>query len=240
MGEEVFAGRVRAADLRALVECGRPVRYDAGDFLMRQGEPGDCVVLVYSGRVKVVARDGAGHERLLGIRGSGELLGEMSCVDDGPRSASVVAHDPVSATKISKGRFVGIMGERPEIAREVVRQVSQRLRDAERRQAELTSDTVDTRVARVLAELAEVFAQDTGRGPRGVFVPLGQEELAQLAAASHVSTQRALRTLRRRGLVTTGYGRVDIPCLGCFTALSGLNTAKDVRGCGGRGACPQG
>ncbi|WP_148302720.1 Crp/Fnr family transcriptional regulator [Saccharothrix espanaensis] len=240
MGGKVFAGRVRAADLRALVECGRTVRYAPGDHLMRQGDPGDCVLLVGSGRVKVVARDGAGHERLLGIRGSGELLGEMSCVDDGPRSASVVAHDPVSATKIAKARFMGIMGERPAIAREVVRQVSQRLRDAERKQSELTSDSVDTRVARVLAELVGLFADDSALGPRGVTVPLGQEELAQLAAASHVSAQRALRGLRARGLVTTGYGRVDIPCLGCFTALSGLNPAKDVRGCGGRGACPQG
>ncbi|MEV0679886.1 Crp/Fnr family transcriptional regulator [Actinosynnema sp. NPDC050436] len=237
---KVFAVRVRSADLQALVECGRTVRYAAGDHLLRQGDPGDCVLLVGTGRVKVVARDGAGHERLLGIRGSGELLGEMSCVDDGPRSASVVAHDPVSAVKIAKARFMGILGERPAIAREVVRQVSQRLRDAERKQAELTSDSVDTRVARVLAELAEVFAEDGPPGPRGVCVPLGQEELAQLAAASHVSTQRALRGLRARKLVSTGYGRVDIPCLGCFAALSGLNRSKDVRGCGGRGACAEG
>ncbi|MEU4800836.1 Crp/Fnr family transcriptional regulator [Actinosynnema sp. NPDC023587] len=239
MAGKAFAVRVRTADLQALVESGRRVRYAAGEHLMRQGEPGDCVLLVESGRVKVVVRDGSGHERLLGIRGGGELLGEMSCVDDGPRSASVVAHGAVSAIKIAKARFTGIMEERPAIAREVVRQVSQRLRDAERKQAELTSDSVDTRVARVLAELAEVFAEDGAHGPGGVSVPLGQEELAQLAAASHVSAQRALRGLRARRLVTTGYGRVDIPCLGCFAALSGLNPGKDVTGCGGGGACRQ-
>ncbi len=210
---------------------------------MREGDPGDCVLVVSSGRVKVIARDGAGHDRLLGIRGKGELLGEMSCVDDGPRSASVVAHDPVLATKIAKARFVGIMGERPALAREVARQVSQRLRDAERKQCELTSDSVDTRVTRVLSELAGVFAEDASPvegGVRGVSVPLGQEELAQLAAAAHVSAQRALRGMRACGLVVTGYGRVDIPCLACFRALAGLNRAKDVRGCGGEGACPQG
>ncbi|MBB5956368.1 CRP-like cAMP-binding protein [Saccharothrix tamanrassetensis] len=235
---EVFAARVRTADLRALLECGRPVRYDAGDHLMRQGDPGDCVLVLSSGHVKVVARDGAGHDRLLGIRGRGELLGEMSCVDGEPRSASVVAHDPVMATKIAKAKFVGIIGERPELAREVVRQVSGRLRAAERKQSELTSDTVETRVSRVLAELAEVFAEDSAG--RGVSVPLGQEELAQLAAAAHVSAQRALRGLRARRLVVTGYGKVEIPCLPCFVALSGLNRAKDITGCGGVGACPQG
>ncbi|MBW4719097.1 Crp/Fnr family transcriptional regulator [Saccharothrix sp. SC076] len=205
---------------------------------MRQGDPGDCVWVLRSGRVKVVARDGSGHDRLLGIRGKGELLGEMSCVDDGPRSASVVAHGAVEATKITKTRFVGIMDERPAVAREVVRQVSQRLRDAERKQSELTSENVDTRVTRVLVDLVAEFV-DEGSAARGVSVPLGQEELAQLAAASHVSAQRALRRLRTRKLVVTGYGRVEVPCVACLVALSGLNHAKDVTGCGGHGVCPQ-
>jgi CRP/FNR family transcriptional regulator, cyclic AMP receptor protein len=230
-----FATRLSARELTELLGKGRSVGYHPGDHLMLQGEEGDCVIILRSGVVKVVSTDYVGGTRLLGVCGPGELLGEMACIDEGARSASVVARERVFGVKIARGRFLEYLDEHPKAAREVTRQVALRLRSAENHTMAMTSESVDVRVLQTLADMIVFFVD--GTASRHVQVPLRQCELAQLAAASLVATHRSLRRLRDRGLVTTRYGRVHVPCAIC---LRRAIDSKTITGCGGSPECVPG
>ncbi|WP_176959528.1 Crp/Fnr family transcriptional regulator [Lentzea jiangxiensis] len=222
-------------ELTALLDRGRPVEYRSGDHLMRQGEEGDCVIVVRSGVVKVLSDDRAGGTRLLAVCGPGELLGEMACLDEGVRSASVLARGPVSGVKIARSRFVEYLDDHPVAAREVTRQVARRLRAAENHARAMTLESVDVRVLQVLADMIGFFAENAAR--TGADVPLRQCELAQLAAASVVATHRSLRRLCERRLVVTRYGRVRVYCTNC---LNRAIRSKTITGCGGSPECVPG
>lgn len=236
MGDgEAFATRLSAKELTALLDRGRPVEYEVGELLMRQGDEGDCVIVVRTGITKIMAADGSGSDRLLAVRGPGELLGEMACIDEGLRSASVVARERVFGVKIARSRFIEYLDGHPRAAREVARQVAQRLRRAEVQATAMTSESVDVRVLQALANMIGFFggAPASNRGE----IPLNQCELAQLAAASHVATHRSLRRLRERKLLTTRYGRLHVPCAAC---LRRAVESKSITGCGGSPKCDPG
>lgn len=212
---ETFAARLRPAELRALTGRGRPVRYGDGELLMRQGDEGDHVVVLLSGLVKVLSHDEDGDVRLLGIREPGELLGEMACLDDRPRSVTVLAATELFGVKVARSRLLEYLDEFPHAALEVTRQVTRRLRAAERHRG----DGADLRVLRALVEVARLYAGNT----RTATVPLSQTEIAQLAGVSLVSAQRSLRRLRDRSLVTTHYHRLVVPCVACLRDAAAAN-----------------
>ncbi|RZS44802.1 CRP-like cAMP-binding protein [Herbihabitans rhizosphaerae] len=208
-----FAARLSGAELTVLYACGRPVSYQRGDQLMRQGERGECVIVVRSGLVKVTRTDDTGSIRLLGVRGPGELLGEMSCLDEQPRSASVVAHNEVYGVRIAGKEFLDYLYQHPRAAREVTCQMASRLRAAERHQEAMAAGGVDGRVLWILSDMSELFAPN---GARTAEIPLHQHELAQLIATALISVQRSLRVLRTNRLVTTRRGRIVVPCVRCL------------------------
>lgn len=206
-----FLSRLGAEDRAALDALGRHRGYRQGSFLLRNGEQTDHVFLIRAGRVKVVATTQAGHELLLAVRGPGELVGELAALTAAgtARSASIVALAPVEAQVLPGAEFLAYLERRPKVLMLVVRQLMERLRDADRRRVEFGSQPTMGRVAGYLAEMAE---RDGRRGPDGIAITtaLSQEELAGYIVASRESVARALTTLRREGLITTGRRRIVV------------------------------
>ena len=231
-----FAGRLALADLRALRALGREVRFKAGSRLMSVGEEPDSVLLVTAGLVKVVMGDGGGTDHVLAVRGPGELVGEMSCLEKRSRGATVVALSSVRALKMPATAFAELLLSRPRVCIQVADLLSSRLRTANQKRTELSSHEVRSRLVRTIRDLALVFQCPSGRD-----IPLSQDELAQLINAAQVSVQRALRALRRQGVVSTGYRKVIVPCLPCLelvvdamTTADRKDSANAITGCGGR------
>jgi CRP-like cAMP-binding protein len=234
MGDgRTFAARLSEVELRQLTGRGRVVEYRSGDVLMRQGDEGDRVIVLRSGLVKVLSHDQVGGVRLLGIRRPGELLGEMACLDDRPRSATVLAGSPLTAVTIARSRFLEYLDDYPRVTLEVCRQMSDRLRAGEDQQVTLSTDRTDLRVLKALLAMCALYAGDTV--PHAVTVPLSQTEIGQLAGVSLVSAQRSLRRLRDRSLVTTRYGRLVVPCVACLRAAL-TNSPEPVTR---RSSCPR-
>ena len=149
-----------------------------------------------------------GRETVLDFRGPGELVGELSAIDGAPRSSSVTAVEPVEALLVSVRDF-RLLLERPEIAGELLRRLSRRFRDADRKRIEFgASDTVGRAAAR-LVELAERYGEADGDG-LVIDMPLTQEELAGWTGASRAGMAAALRTLRKLGWIETGRRRVRV------------------------------
>lgn len=190
---------------RDAFDCiGRRRSFRKGSFLLREGERSSHVFLIRQGRVKIVATTAAGHEVLFAVRGPGELVGELAALTsrDAARTASLVALDAVEAQVVNGPDFLAFLEPRPRTLMLVVREIMDRLRDSDRRQVEFGSQPTIGRVAGYLAAMAEQEGKTVTGGIE--ISTLSQEELAGYIASSRESVARALTTLRRDGLISTG------------------------------------
>ena len=102
--------------------------FKKNDVIFRQGDAGDCMYDIFSGRVGVYAAYGTPNEKLIAELGAGEFFGEMGLLDKAPRSATVVALEDTLAYVIGEADFNDFFLKQPEKALLIMRQLSQRLR----------------------------------------------------------------------------------------------------------------
>jgi CRP/FNR family transcriptional regulator, cyclic AMP receptor protein len=187
----------------ALREQGTPRAFRRGAVLFSEGDVADRVFLIEHGWVTLRTATPAGGEVILGLRGPGDVLGELSALDGEPRSATAVAVDDVEAVVASAGGLSAMVGRDSELAGELLRVLARRLRESDRQRLEFAMLDSLGRVARRLLELAERFGEPGDDGVR-VELPLSQEQLASWCGCSREATVKALRTLREVAGVTTG------------------------------------
>jgi CRP/FNR family transcriptional regulator, cyclic AMP receptor protein len=186
----------------AIRERARPRSYARGDALMHAGQVPQEVIVVQSGRVKVSATTPSGRRVLLAFRGPGDLVGELSAIDERPRGASVEALEPVEAIVLGHQPFRAVLQEHPAAALALLRMLADRLREADAKRVQLAGYTAMGRVAFCLLELCERF----GAGEEGavdILLPLSQEELAGWAGSSLESVGRSLQAMRGLGWIET-------------------------------------
>lgn len=194
---------------RAIVqELGRRVRYPPGTAVMFPGQLGDSVHFVLAGHVKIIAHGVGGKQTLLGLRGPGEILGEMSILDQKPRGSAVVAIDTVETFVLPAARFRAELERAPDLSLIVMEFLVQRLRDSDTKRAEHLSLDSTGRIAARIVELAERFG--VGNGIVTITMPMTQSELAGWAGASVESAGRALATLRKLGWIETERRRIVV------------------------------
>jgi len=208
-------GKLSNEGVQRLFEAGRRLDHRSGDTLFLEGDPSGRVHLVLEGRVKVYSTTASGRESVLAIRGPGDLLGELSAIDGGRRSASGTAIEPVTLLSIDTERFAELLEIDADLAASMLRTLVTKLRDADRSRIEFGAEDTTTRVAGRLAELAEDYGVPDGDGIR-IDLPITQQELAEWVGASREAVAKALHTLRIRGLVRTGRREIvvqDLPGL---------------------------
>lgn len=115
-------------ELAQIADIAEEVPVGAGDVVFAEGDPGEALYIVVEGRVQVLKGD-----RKLAELGERECFGEMSVLDSEPRSATVSAVTEAMLLKIGREEFKDILGERPEIAAGIMKVLSRRLREANRR-----------------------------------------------------------------------------------------------------------
>jgi CRP/FNR family transcriptional regulator, cyclic AMP receptor protein len=204
-----FWANLDPSEAESLQRRGSIRSFARGQALLHEGQVPDRVLILREGRVKVYCTTSAGKEVVLAVRGVGELVGELSAIDDDPRSASIVALDRVEALVISAREFRGFLLEHPVAAMLLLRMLSRRLRDADSKRIEFAAFTTLGRVASRLLELAERFGETHGE-EIVVELPLSQEELAGWTGSSLESVGRALQTMRSLGWIETGRRRIRI------------------------------
>ena len=131
--------------------------YKEGTVIFNQGDPGDCMYDIFSGRVGVYAAYGTPNEKLIAELKAGEFFGEMGLLDKAPRSATVVALEDTLAYVISESDFNEFFMKQPEKALQIMRQLSQRLRKR-------TEDYVDA--CRAVHEVLETEKQGKPRSKK--------------------------------------------------------------------------
>lgn len=185
---------------RGLVSAMAQLDLPRGHVLFREGEQGDCLYVIRTGKVKLGRRSVDGRENLLSVLGPGEMFGELSLFDPGPRTATATAVSDVVLYELSHTELLGWLERFPTVARYLLGALAQRLRRTNEALADLVFSDVPGRVAKALLDLAERFGTEVPEGIR-VSHDLTQEELAQLVGASRESVNKALADFSARGWV---------------------------------------
>jgi phosphoserine phosphatase RsbU/P len=115
-----------------LEETLAQIELPAGTLVFQEGEPGECFYILLEGEVEIVKAHGLEGERRLAIRGPGEFVGEMGLlVKDGLRTATVISLTPVHLLQITQSDFNHLLQRWPDLAREMLRELSFRLRETD-------------------------------------------------------------------------------------------------------------
>lgn len=181
---------------------GRRVEFRRGRALFVQGDRAERVFVIERGWVIITSVGAGGREIVLGLRGPGDVIGELSALDGEPRSSTAVAVDDLEVVVVHAGALTRALRD-PDTANELIRMLAARLRDADRKRLEFASLDTLGRVAWRLLELGERLGEQT---PDGIVLelPLSQEQLASWCGASREATVKALSALRTLGCVATG------------------------------------
>lgn len=140
--------------LESLAAKGRRHTFKKNTVIMPEGEPGECLYIIASGSVKVFVGDEDGRELVLYQEGPGTCIGDISLLDDAPRSASVITLEKTVAWSLSKHDFLTCIEQNPQISLKIIRTLTRRLRDATGGIRSLALDNVYRRLADKLIELA--------------------------------------------------------------------------------------
>ncbi|MEU6567857.1 Crp/Fnr family transcriptional regulator [Streptomyces parvulus] len=183
-----------------LLSIGSPRQYPPGAKILVEGAPGDCLMLLVTGYVKVTRKRNNGHDALIAIRAGGDVVGEMAVLDGAPRSATVTAGEDIDVHVIHRSAVREFLGKYPETTLHIMRLSNSRLHSANSWRIVFGEFPVRVRLARALAELSENHGEPIGSHTL-ICVELTQTELAALIGSRERSVQQALAGLRDAGVV---------------------------------------
>lgn len=186
---------VAAASLRASMDS---VKIAKGSILFAEGDEGDHLYVIVDGKLKLGTSSGDGRENLLSILGPGEMFGELSLFDPGPRTSTATAVTDAKLLSLGQEKLIPWLATNPDVSLQLLARLAQRLRRTNEAVGDLVFSDVPGRVAKALIDLGERFGKQTDEG---LFVhhDLTQEELAQLVGASRETVNKALADFAGRG-----------------------------------------
>ncbi len=184
--------------LKALAASSIARRFPKNAVLINEGEQGDSLFIVLSGRLKVYASNEGGKEIVIDFHGPGECVGEMS-IDGSPRSASVVTTEATTCAIVSRAQFREFLHQHPDFALYLIGKLIQRARRATESMKSLALSDVYGRLIRLLNGLA--------RNVDGKMVV--SEKLTQQDIAERVGSSRDMISRLMKDLVAGGYLTVE-------------------------------
>jgi CRP-like cAMP-binding protein len=215
---ESFLDRITVDERAKLLALGTTRSLAAGRRMLVEGRRDTHVEVIRQGHVKVTTEI-SGVPRLLAIRLPGDIVGEFAAFTGSGRSATVTTCGVVVSTVIQQAEFLHFLGRHPHVANEVAATVGRRLQWANARRSEFAAFPVHVRLAHALGEIASSCGEAVGDGLL-IGVELSQTELATLVGAADDTVHKALRTLRTRGLIRTGYRRITVVDPAALRALA--------------------
>jgi CRP-like cAMP-binding protein len=186
-----------AATLR---ESMTQVKVTKGHTLFKEGDAGDRLFVVVEGKLKLGTSSGDGRENLLSILGPGDMFGELSLFDPGPRTATATAVTDSRVLALANDQVIGWVTAHPQVSLQLLKRLARRLRRTNEVLADLVFADVPGRVAKAIMDLGERFGTKKDDGLH-VNHELTQEELAQLVGASRETVNKALADFAGRGWV---------------------------------------
>lgn len=186
--------------LLLLAGLARRRAYRAGQIICHEGDPGDSLYVLESGRVKVLSYAGSGRETIFSILGPGECFGELSLIDGEPRSATVETLETVQALVLRQDDFLRIVRASPPATDRLLAALTSKVRQLSHTVTDLAFLDLEGRLAKKLLELAEHHGATTD-GAIQIELPINQEELAAMIGATRTTVNELLGRYESRGAI---------------------------------------
>jgi CRP/FNR family transcriptional regulator, cyclic AMP receptor protein len=196
-------GKLSPSEIDALLTYSRVERYPAGEEIFAKGSPGNSLMVVLRGRVRISSISLAGKEIVLNIIDAGEIVGEIATLDGGERSGDAVAIDDCELLVLNRRDFMPFLENRADICLMLIRILCQRLRH--------TSEQVEDVLFRHLeARIAKALLQYAVRDGRLLVLHMSQSELANIVGSSRESVNKQLQAWHRAGFIDLAKGSIVI------------------------------
>ncbi len=180
--------------IERLLETSRIRKHRKGVQLLAEGESGESLYLIISGRVKIFVSDENGNEMILFVESAGGYIGEISLLDDSPRIASAVTMEATEVISISKQSFKALVKENPDIAFNIIATYSKKLRRSTNVIRSLALRNVYQRLVLKLLELSE-----EENGVKVITVKYSYLELGKMIGASREMVGKVMTELFQGG-----------------------------------------
>ena len=191
----LFSG-VGDADLESLSSLVIERRFPKHKTIVEEGAPGDYMYIICDGRVKVTKLSGDGREKILELLDSGDFFGEMSLLDEAPRSASVEALSEVRVLALGRNDFLDLLKKSTDLAFSVVQELTRRLRQVDEQASSLSFQRVKQRTQGLLVRMAK---NDTTDPKRRLTQALTHQQIADMIGTSRETVTRAIKDLKQEG-----------------------------------------
>lgn len=202
-------GGMDVANARSLIALMTRRQLTRGDIIFNEGEDGAALYVIVKGKVKLARTARDGRENLLSLLGVGDMLGELSVFDPGPRMSRARVVEDTIVYELPKEQLDVWLDDHLEMSKHMLRALAQRLRRTTNTMAELVFSDVPGRVAKAILDLGHRFGR-MERGHVTVRHGLTQEELAQLVGASRETVNKALADFAARGWIDVHIGSVEV------------------------------
>ena len=199
------------ADLRSI---WRQRRYRKDSPIFWTGDAGDSVLIVSSGQIRVWLESGDGAEAVIATLGPASIIGEMSVLDGGLRSANATAVSDCEVYVIDRPQFLALLKRHPEAAIRLCQLLAGRLRDQDKLYEDAIFLDVPGRIAKRLLEVAA--AQDSPS------VRVKVKDLAAMVGSSREHVSRALAAMEKGGMITRETSGLTIKNIPALASRAGL------------------
>ncbi|HTU53230.1 MAG TPA: Crp/Fnr family transcriptional regulator [Acetobacteraceae bacterium] len=200
-----------AAELEALARLARERTAAHGEWLFRRGDPGDYLLVVLAGELRVSVSGVDGREQILRSLGPGDVVGEIALLDGRSRSADAVAVTRVRLLVVDRRSVLNEIAHNGEFALALMRLLCNRLRATSSALEAMLFHDSGTRLAAALLQLSG--------GREGARVDLTQSQLGEIVGAARETVNKKLRSWEKEGVVTLSPGRIIVKSLSKLTAL---------------------
>ena len=188
-------------ELDLILASAREQRYPRGSIVFYEGDPGDFLMVVLTGKVKVVLLGKEGQEIILSLLGPRDFFGEMAILESAPRSATVMTIEASEFLCLGQQNFTTLLQNHPPISMKILKHLSERLRQANDQIRSLAMFDIYGRIAQCLLRLG----QTQGQRLDGKLVIIDRpsfQELSHMIGCSRETVSRAMKVLQEDGYLT--------------------------------------
>jgi CRP/FNR family cyclic AMP-dependent transcriptional regulator len=212
--ESILAGHfllkhLRPEEITRLAASAAIVHHPAHATIFQKGDPGDSMMAVIKGRVKICTYSGDGKELVLNIIDRGGLFGEIAVLDGQPRSGDAVALENTDLLVLARSRLMPFLTANPEIPIRLISVLCQRLRQTSEQLEDALLRDAPSRLARGLLRLASTFGKPDGSGVR-LDIKLSQQQIGNLIGMSRESINKHIVDWSRTGYLDVKNGFITI------------------------------
>jgi CRP/FNR family transcriptional regulator, cyclic AMP receptor protein len=207
--QNFLLGKLSPSEIDALLTYSRVERYPAGEEIFAKGSPGNSMMIVLRGRVRISSISLTGKEIVLNRISAGEIVGEIATLDGGERSGDAVAITDCELLVLNRRDFMPFLENHADICLMLIKILCQRLRQTSEQVEDLQFRHLEGRIAKALLHLSE-RSGTAGLDGRVLELHMSQSELANIVGSSRESVNKQLQAWQKAGFIDLAKGSIVI------------------------------